>query len=73
MSRARDVVDVVARALAARPNGVQATECPDEGLLHQGLGQVPVTDKPEDMSLQGRLDIGTEGAKRFTVPVTYTL
>lgn len=26
MSRARDVVDVVARALAAKPNGVQATE-----------------------------------------------
>jgi hypothetical protein len=25
------------------------------------------------MSLQGRLDIGTEGAKRFTVPITYTL
>jgi predicted RNA-binding protein YlqC (UPF0109 family) len=26
VSRARDVVDVVARALAARPNGVQTTE-----------------------------------------------
>jgi len=56
-----------------RPDGMQATECPDEGLLDQGLGQVPVTDKTEHMSLEGRLDIGTEGAKRFTVPITYTL
>ena len=56
-----------------RPDGVQATECPDESLLHQCLGQVPVTDKPEYVPLQGRLDVGAEDAKRFPVTVTYTL
>lgn len=56
-----------------RPDGMQATKCPDESLLHQVLGQVPVTHKPDHMPLQSRLDGGAEDAKRLPVTVTYTL
>lgn len=41
MSRARDVVDVVARALAARPIGVQTTEYERRGQTIVELSMAP--------------------------------
>jgi predicted RNA-binding protein YlqC (UPF0109 family) len=41
VSRARDVVDVVARALAARPNGVQTTEYERRGQTVVELTMAP--------------------------------
>ena len=41
MSRARDVVEVVARALAARPDGVEVTEAHRRGQLVVELTMAP--------------------------------